>query len=222
MESNGMLPKYKHPLKDAKDGPPSHSPSAENLVSESTPSLPPASLSTSLDTSAVACVRVRLQGLHVQASWVEVPLHTNWDTLKSTIAQEYKVDMQCLQLCFQDQPVTTEVLQALTAGSTLDLKVIQVLTPARTAETSMTAATAVTPRTDILALGKPASRCGFGTCTAKKAKVIGLCRYCFVDYCSRHRLPETHTCTQLEMCRKSSFDRNAQKLAAEKCVAAKI
>ena len=54
------------------------------------------------------------------------------------------------------------------------------------------------------------------------AMIIGHCNYCKSDFCGTHRLPETHQCQAMASCKEIAFNRNAQKLEANKCVAAKV
>jgi len=70
--------------------------------------------------------------------------------------------------------------------------------------------------------GPGGKRCAVEGCTDKVAKIIGDCRYCSSSYCSRHRLPEAHTCKNLQTCREESFSKNSNKLLGEKCVADKV
>ena len=70
--------------------------------------------------------------------------------------------------------------------------------------------------------GAGGKRCAVEGCTDKVAKIIGDCRYCSSSYCSRHRLPEAHTCKNIQSCREESFSKNSNKLLGEKCVADKV
>lgn len=72
------------------------------------------------------------------------------------------------------------------------------------------------------ALQKPKGRCGFSDCLERVAKIIGDCKYCTESFCSRHRLPESHSCNNLKGCKQESFKRNSVKLFGEKCVADKV
>jgi predicted nucleic acid binding AN1-type Zn finger protein len=60
------------------------------------------------------------------------------------------------------------------------------------------------------------SKCAFGECQDRVAKIIGFCKFCEKDFCSRHRTVESHTCEKLEACRKQHFDKNSNKLMNEK------
>ena len=67
-----------------------------------------------------------------------------------------------------------------------------------------------------------AKKCCVEGCTDKVAKIVGQCRYCTAEYCTRHRLPEAHACKNLQTCRDQSFERNQSKLLNGKCVADKV
>lgn len=64
--------------------------------------------------------------------------------------------------------------------------------------------------------------CGATSCTSRVAVVVGTCNYCKKQFCVKHRLPEAHCCEAMELCKQISFDRNATKLVAGKCVHAKV
>lgn len=66
------------------------------------------------------------------------------------------------------------------------------------------------------------NKCGFPECLDRPAKIIGDCRYCQHAFCSKHRLPESHECNNLQSCRENSYQRNSSKLLNEKCVADKV
>src|SRR5439155_24323776 len=70
--------------------------------------------------------------------------------------------------------------------------------------------------------GAKVHRCKFGQCNDKAAKIVGHCRYCELDFCARHRLPEAHACVNLTSCKQASFEKNAAKLRSEQCVASKV
>lgn len=65
-------------------------------------------------------------------------------------------------------------------------------------------------------------RCSVTGCVERVAKVVGECRYCGHGYCSRHRLPESHECDNMQGCRQQSYEKNSSKLMGEKCVADKV
>ncbi|CAJ0906861.1 5730_t:CDS:2 [Entrophospora sp. SA101] len=60
--------------------------------------------------------------------------------------------------------------------------------------------------------GAKVVKCKFGECKDKATKIVGHCRYCELDYCGRHRLPEAHACVNLTSCKQASFEKNAAKL----------
>ncbi|KAI9202340.1 uncharacterized protein BJ171DRAFT_444576 [Polychytrium aggregatum] len=66
------------------------------------------------------------------------------------------------------------------------------------------------------------NRCALSGCSDRVGKIVGHCRHCSQDFCSKHRLAEAHNCSQLESCRQASFDKNASKLLEGKCVASKV
>lgn len=69
---------------------------------------------------------------------------------------------------------------------------------------------------------RPKGRCAAGECTDRVAKIIGDCKYCGMGYCSRHRLPESHQCDNIQGCKQQSFEKNSSKLMGEKCVADRV
>ena len=69
--------------------------------------------------------------------------------------------------------------------------------------------------------GKKAS-CGHMGCCSRPAPIVGDCSYCKGHFCGAHRLPETHCCEAMAACRAQAFERNAARVQAEKCVAAKV
>lgn len=69
---------------------------------------------------------------------------------------------------------------------------------------------------------KPKGRCKFSDCSERIAKIVGDCKYCSESFCSRHRLPESHSCLNMKGCKQESFNKNSVKLFGEKCVADKV
>ena len=59
-------------------------------------------------------------------------------------------------------------------------------------------------------------------CKHKAAVIIGHCKYCDLDFCVAHRIPETHNCSGIELCQKECKARNTAQLLASKCVASKF
>ncbi|KAJ3184081.1 hypothetical protein HDU85_001932 [Gaertneriomyces sp. JEL0708] len=66
------------------------------------------------------------------------------------------------------------------------------------------------------------NRCHKGDCNERVVKIIGDCRYCMHKFCTRHRLPELHLCSNMQKCRDTSAKRLKNKLLGEKCVAEKV
>jgi len=60
--------------------------------------------------------------------------------------------------------------------------------------------------------------CDLSNCNRKKALIIGDCKYCELQFCSTHRLPESHDCVGLHKCKKLQFDKNKNKLLSEKLI----
>ncbi len=48
-------------------------------------------------------------------------------------------------------------------------------------------------------------------CTGK-AVLSGNCRFCEKQYCSLHRLPESHQCSKLSLCKEQAYERNKKDL----------
>lgn len=59
-------------------------------------------------------------------------------------------------------------------------------------------------------------------CKDKAVKIIGDCRYCQQKFCGKHRLPEAHSCQNLNNCRLESAAKNTAKLMGEKCETSKV
>lgn len=74
----------------------------------------------------------------------------------------------------------------------------------------------------VLPVRTPKGKCFVSDCTDRAAKIVGDCRYCGHNYCSKHRLPECHACDNLQGCRQQSFEKNSSKLMGEKCVADRV
>jgi len=64
--------------------------------------------------------------------------------------------------------------------------------------------------------------CAFGSCSKKPLSGLGDCKYCSGKYCAVHRLPEQHSCANLQDCKNASFNKNKEKLLSEKCSSIKI
>jgi predicted nucleic acid binding AN1-type Zn finger protein len=46
--------------------------------------------------------------------------------------------------------------------------------------------------------------CKYIECKSKISKIIGHCKSCEQSFCSKHRLPESHSCSKLQELRLSS------------------
>jgi ubiquitin C len=66
------------------------------------------------------------------------------------------------------------------------------------------------------------TRCNCDGCNDKIVKIIGMCKYCNMGYCGKHRLPESHMCSNMTQVKQASHDKLAGKLMGEKCVASKV
>jgi len=74
----------------------------------------------------------------------------------------------------------------------------------------------------LLRMRSTANKCKVDSCPRKAALIIGDCKFCKKNYCAHHRLPETHSCSNIQDCRQQSFDKNKEKLQKEKCVGVKV
>jgi ubiquitin C len=66
------------------------------------------------------------------------------------------------------------------------------------------------------------NKCAFEGCVKKIALIVGDCKFCQKKFCAQHRLPEGHSCPNIQACRQQSFDKNKEKLLREKCVGVKV
>ena len=64
-------------------------------------------------------------------------------------------------------------------------------------------------------------RCSCADCKQKVA-LVGHCNHCSSDFCLKHRLPEDHSCAQMEAVKKQARDSNATKLMSERTVERKV
>ncbi|KAJ3213712.1 hypothetical protein HDU67_002553 [Dinochytrium kinnereticum] len=94
--------------------------------------------------------------------------------------------------------------------------------PSSTSSTSATAIESPTPSPPASATPKrKVTRCAFG-CGSAAVKSVGTCRYCSAQFCSKHRLPEAHACSNLSTCVTAARDNLAKRLISEKTVAQKV
>ncbi len=61
-----------------------------------------------------------------------------------------------------------------------------------------------------------------GKCTLQCAMIIGDCKYCRKKFCGKHRLPESHRCTNMTKCQSEQFERNKKTLLSQSCVGKKL
>ena len=70
--------------------------------------------------------------------------------------------------------------------------------------------------------GAKKTKCGVEGCGDRVATIIGDCNYCKSQFCGKHRLPETHSCSNLQVCRDVAFMKNSEKLLSEKTIATRV
>ncbi|KAK0483517.1 hypothetical protein IW261DRAFT_957527 [Armillaria novae-zelandiae] len=59
-------------------------------------------------------------------------------------------------------------------------------------------------------------------CNSAALRLVGECPHCLAQFCGAHRLPEHHSCNNLEDCRQQAFLKNKEKLESERTVASKM
>ncbi len=57
---------------------------------------------------------------------------------------------------------------------------------------------------------------------SSKCALSGHCRYCDKNYCSAHRLPEEHQCSNIEQCKKDAHDRNKKLVESQSVISEKL
>jgi predicted nucleic acid binding AN1-type Zn finger protein len=72
----------------------------------------------------------------------------------------------------------------------------------------------------IMSLKTPTCACS--NCRNRGVVVVGDCMYCKMRFCTKHRLPESHSCGGISLCKQVALDRNTASLVACKCVASKL
>ena len=65
-------------------------------------------------------------------------------------------------------------------------------------------------------------RCSFEKCKKKPAIIVGHCKTCNMNYCSKHRLPESHLCNNIKKLQQDKWSENKNKLMKAKCITQKI
>ncbi|ODQ81138.1 hypothetical protein BABINDRAFT_160539 [Babjeviella inositovora NRRL Y-12698] len=91
-----------------------------------------------------------------------------------------------------------------------------------TPTTSPTAAAASVTKPGIKRKTFSKKTCHFLQCHQPQAKFIGDCTYCNHKYCSKHRLVEDHSCSELRHCQEEYRAKNANKLMNEQTFASKV
>ena len=49
-------------------------------------------------------------------------------------------------------------------------------------------------------------------CFKRNALIVGDCKYCKKSFCLKHRLPECHSCQNLQACKDAHFEKNKNAL----------
>ena len=60
------------------------------------------------------------------------------------------------------------------------------------------------------------------SCQSKIGILEFVCNFCKQKFCAHHRLPEDHTCPNLESAKNKQKEINAKKLQDGMCVASKV
>ena len=63
--------------------------------------------------------------------------------------------------------------------------------------------------------------CQYSPCS-NRVSIVGVCKICPLKLCSKHRLPEVHSCSGLSMLQSTLKLKNAQNLMNNKTLASKI
>tara|TARA_B100001094_G_C17855399_1_gene634753 strand:+ start:69 stop:389 length:321 start_codon:yes stop_codon:yes gene_type:complete len=53
-------------------------------------------------------------------------------------------------------------------------------------------------------------KCNVEGCKGRIVALVGHCKWCNLDFCQEHRIPEAHMCIKIDDCKKDSFDKNQQ------------
>lgn len=59
-------------------------------------------------------------------------------------------------------------------------------------------------------------------CSSPVSLVVGECSWCNKKFCSHHRLPESHFCTELQRCKDSAFNINKTLVETTKTASSKV
>ena len=52
------------------------------------------------------------------------------------------------------------------------------------------------------------NRCNVKGCKGRIVLMVGHCKWCDLDFCQEHRIPECHNCHNLTKCKEESFKKN--------------
>ncbi len=91
-----------------------------------------------------------------------------------------------------------------------------------TTPTASTTASTTAPAPSRPAATAKGHRCAREGCLDRAVRIVGHCRYCSLSYCSKHRLPEAHACSNLQGCKNLASSSLAEKLLREKTVGQKV
>ena len=57
---------------------------------------------------------------------------------------------------------------------------------------------------------KKKNRCNVKGCKGRIVLIVGHCKWCDLDFCQEHRIPESHNCCNLAKCKEESFKKNKE------------
>ena len=66
------------------------------------------------------------------------------------------------------------------------------------------------------------SFCAIDECNNRAILIVGDCNYCNEKYCCLHRLPEAHSCKNMDICYKNAFEKNEKLVNGGKCVRERV
>lgn len=64
--------------------------------------------------------------------------------------------------------------------------------------------------------------CDLKECKLKRCRISGECRFCTFSFCATHKMPEEHSCTNLNQCKQEANQKNATQLENGKVQRSKI
>ena len=65
-------------------------------------------------------------------------------------------------------------------------------------------------------------KCDLDGCNDRSVMLVGDCKWCKHHFCSRHRIPENHSCSGMQSCRQEAVNRVAERVLSERCAPTKI